>query len=437
MAKAKKQEKTIEQRLEEALVLYEKTPYKLPSNWCWTRLGTVCKLDNGEKINNEELFYLDAKTLRTQSYEQTRKDGVVVEEGQKIILVDGENSGEIFDIPKRGYMGSTFRILDINQLVNEVYVRYFISSNQDKLRNNKIGSAIPHLNKELFFNLLFPFAPFEEQKRIVEIIEKQFAKLDEARDLIQASLDSFADRKSAILHKAFTGELTKIWREEKGIDSKWERVSLNDVSYGFQYGTSKKSEKQGKCAVVRMGNLQQGKIDWNDLVYTNDEDDIQKYRLQRGDVLFNRTNSAELVGKTSIFESDRLAIFAGYLIRINYRKELLLGRFLNYLLNSMKAKEYCMAVKSDAVNQSNINAKKLAAFTFDWPRIDEQKEIVRILDSIFEKEDKSKELLDMLDKIDEMKKSILARAFRGQLGTSNPTDEPATDLLKKILEQNN
>ena len=131
MAKTKKQEKSIEQRLEEALVLYEKTPYKLPSNWCWTRLGTVCKLDNGEKINNEELFYLDAKTLRTQSYEQTRKDGVVVEEGQKIILVDGENSGEIFDIPKRGYMGSTFRILDINQLVNEVYVRYFISSNQE------------------------------------------------------------------------------------------------------------------------------------------------------------------------------------------------------------------------------------------------------------------------------------------------------------------
>ena len=268
----------------------------------------------------------------------------------------------------------------------------------------------------------------------MEIIEKQFAKLDEARDLIQKSLDSFTDRKSAILHKAFTGELTKKWREQRGIDCKWRTVSLNDVSHSFQYGTSKKSEKQGKCIVVRMGNLQQGKIDWNDLVYTNDEEDIQKYRLKSGDVLFNRTNSADLVGKTSIFESDRLAIFAGYLIRINYRKELLLGRFLNYLLNSMKAKEYCMAVKSDAVNQSNINAKKLAAFTFDLPVLDEQKEIVRILDSIFEKEDKSKELLDMLDKIDEMKKSILARAFRGELGTSNPTDEPAIDLLRKILK---
>ena len=114
MAKAKKQEKPIEQRLEEALVLYEKTPYELPSSWCWTRLGTVCKLDNGIKNDNEELFYLDAKTLRTQNYEQTRRNGVIVEEGEKVILVDGENSGEVFDIPKRGYMGSTFRILNIS-----------------------------------------------------------------------------------------------------------------------------------------------------------------------------------------------------------------------------------------------------------------------------------------------------------------------------------
>ena len=230
MAKAKKQEKPIEQRLEEALVLYEKTPYELPSNWCWTRLGTVCKLDNGIKNDREELFYLDAKTLRTQNYEQTRRNGVVVEEGEKVILVDGENSGEVFDIPKRGYMGSTFRILNINKLVNEVYVRYFISSHQDELRNNKIGSAIPHLNKELFFNLIFPLAPLEEQKRIVEIIEKQFAKLDEARDLIQKSLDSFADRKSAILHKAFTGELTKQWRENNVVDNVYQIASSLGVS---------------------------------------------------------------------------------------------------------------------------------------------------------------------------------------------------------------
>ena len=268
MAKAKKQEKTIEQRLEEALVLYEKTPYELPSNWCWTRLGTVCKLDNGIKNDREELFYLDAKTLRTQNYEQTRRNGVVVEEGEKVILVDGENSGEVFDIPKRGYMGSTFRILNINELVNEVYVRYFISSHQDELRNNKIGSAIPHLNKELFFNLIFPLAPLEEQKRIVEIIDKQFAKLDEARDLIQESLDTFADRKSAILHKAFTGELTKQWREKSKLNYDAIIKKLKDCCKISSGGTP--SRKHPEYYDGNIPWIKTGEIEWNQ-IYDSEE----------------------------------------------------------------------------------------------------------------------------------------------------------------------
>lgn len=428
MAKTKKQEKSIEQRLEEALVLYEKTPYKLPSNWCWTRLGTVCKLDNGEKINNEELFYLDAKTLRTQSYEQTRKDGVVVEEGQKIILVDGENSGEIFDIPKRGYMGSTFRILDINQLVNEVYVRYFISSNQDKLRNNKIGSAIPHLNKELFFNLLFPFAPFEEQKRIVEIIEKQFAKLDEARDLIQASLDSFADRKSAILHKAFTGELTKQWRENNGRAFSFKRKRFDEVAK-IKSNLVEPSEYLDMphiapdCIEKFTGKLIGYKTIREDGVFSS------KHRCYKNQILYSkiRPNLSKLI----IAEFDCLCSADMYPIEANEN--------VKYLFYAMLSSEF-LEQASNAGSRSvlpKINQKELSRLFIDIPNIDEQEEIVRILDSIFEKEDKSKELIDMLDKIDEMKKSILARAFRGELGTSNPTDEPAIDLLKKILEQNN
>ena len=150
-------------------------------------------------------------------------------------------------------------------------------------------------------------------------------------------------------------------------------------------------------------------------------------------MLFNRTNSAALVGKTSIYEDERLAIFAGYLIRLKYDKNLIIGRFLNYLLNSQDAKEYCSRVKTDAVNQSNINAKKIAMFSFMLPSLEEQQEIVRILDNFFEKEDKSKELLDMIDQIEEMKKSILSRAFRGELGTHSDDDEPAIELLKKII----
>lgn len=428
MAKVKKQEKSIEQRLEEALVFYEKTPYKLPSNWCWTRLGTVCKLDSGIKNDREELFYLDAKTLRTQNYEQTRRNGVVVEEGEKVILVDGENSGEVFDIPKRGYMGSTFRILNINELVNEVYVRYFISSHQDELRNNKIGSAIPHLNKELFFNLIFPLAPIEEQKRIVEIIEKQFAKLDEARDLIQASLDSFADRKSAILHKAFTGELIRIPYS----------ISMKCLGEITDISSSKRIYKEEYVSQGVPFFRSTEIVDLYERGYTEPQYFISqekytqikiKYGIpQEGDLL---VTSVGTIGKTWIVDNREFYYKDGNLTQVKQCKELNM-KFLQYYIDSSEFKlQVENVVAGSAYNALTI--EKFKKIQIPYIKIDEQEEIVRILDSIFEKEDKSKELLDMLDKIDEMKKSILARAFRGQLGTSNPTDEPAIDLLRKIL----
>lgn len=435
MAKTKKQEKPIEQRLEETLVLYEKTPYELPSNWCWTRLGTVCKLDNGIKNDREELFYLDAKTLRTQNYEQTRRNGVVVEEGEKVILVDGENSGEVFDIPKRGYMGSTFRILKINELVNEVYVRYFISSHQDELRNNKIGSAIPHLNKELFFNLIFPLAPLEEQKRIVEIIEKQFAKLDEARDLIQASLDSFADRKSAILHRAFMGELTKNWREKSKLNYDAIIKKLKDCCKISSGGTP--SRKHPEYYDGNIPWIKTGEIEWNEIY--DSEEHISEVAVQNSSakcyepevVLVAMYGMGVTRGRAAILKVRAATNQAVCVLKPNNS---LLIKYLYYYFMC-----YYWDIREQAVggNQLNLSGTIISQLEISIPSIEEQEEIVRILDSIFEKEDKSKELIDMLDKIDEMKKSILARAFLGQLGTSNPTDEPATDLLRKILEQSN
>lgn len=185
-----------------------------------------------------------------------------------------------------------------------------------------------------------------------------------------------------------------------------------------------------------MGNLQSGKISWDDLAYTSDENEIKKYTLHYGDILFNRTNSPELVGKTSIYRGEMPAIFAGYLIRLNYKKDILIGDFLNYILNSSDAKEYCNNVKTDGVNQSNINAKKIGAYSFNLPLLKEQQEIVRILDSLLEKEQQAKDKVEpILNQIDLMKKAILARAFRGQLGTNNPDDENVIELLKRAITE--
>ena len=164
----------------------------------------------------------------------------------------------------------------------------------------------------------------------------------------------------------------------------WIKTKLGDVCKKVEYGSSAKSKPEGKIPVLRMGNIQNGVIDWNDLVYTTDQEEIDKYLLKHNDILFNRTNSAEHVGKTAIYKSERPAIFAGYLIRIHRKEDLIDADFLNYYLNSNSAREYGKSVMSRSVNQANINGTKLKEYPIILPPLPEQKRIVAILDEAFE-----------------------------------------------------
>lgn len=150
----------------------------------------------------------------------------------------------------------------------------------------------------------------------------------------------------------------------------WRLVKLGDVCNSVEYGTSTKSAKIGKTPVLRMGNIQNGRIDWSDLKYTDDDAEIEKYRLNYNDILFNRTNITEHVGKTAIYKGEKEAIFAGYLIRINYKSEVINPDFLNYYLNSHEAKQYGNRVKSFGINQSNINGTKLKKYPFPFPQLE-------------------------------------------------------------------
>ncbi|WP_313233302.1 restriction endonuclease subunit S [Stenotrophomonas acidaminiphila] len=165
------------------------------------------------------------------------------------------------------------------------------------------------------------------------------------------------------------------------IPVEWDVAPLGRLVTSVEYGSAAKSCTRGLMPVLRMGNLQSGRIDWNDLVYTDDEQEIAKYALRPGDVLFNRTNTIDLVGKTSIYAGERPAIFAGYLIRVNVNKDKLDSRYLNYILNTELAKKYSLKVLSVAVSQANINGQKLKTYPVPLPpTTTEQSAIANALD---------------------------------------------------------
>ena len=322
--------------------------------------------------------------------------------------------------------------------VNKKYLYYYLLHVVDQLYAKTHGSGMVHITIKPFKATEIPIPSLAKQQRIVDRIESLFAKLDEAKQKAQDALGGFETRKAAILHKAFNGELTAQWRKEHGVGMEsWENVSVSEICHSLKYGTAKKSSSEGTVVVIRMGNLQDGEISWGDLAFSNDEEDIEKYKLIPGDVLFNRTNSPALVGKTSIYRGEYPAIYAGYLIKLDYDRSRVIGDYLNYSLNTVSAKEYCNSVKTDGVNQSNINAKKIGAYRFDMPKVNEQTEIVRILDDLLAKEQQAKEAAEgVLEQIDLIKKAILARAFRGELGTNDPNEESAVELVRQVLQEN-
>lgn len=151
------------------------------------------------------------------------------------------------------------------------------------------------------------------------------------------------------------------------IPKDWEVVALGRMIRSVEYGSSSKSFTRGAIPVIRMGNLQNGKIDWDDLVYTDNEQEIKRYLLRQGDVLFNRTNTIDLVGKSAIYEGEQQAIFAGYLIRINALPGELDTRYLNYILNTESSRKHSAKVLSIAVGQANINGQKLKTYPIPLP----------------------------------------------------------------------
>ena len=452
MAKKKGKELTLEEKLEQALVPREDWPYEVPENWCWTYMKNVARWGSGGtpsrkhieyyngnipwiktgELNNQYIYDTEEKITEEAIRKSSAK---IFPQNSVIIAMYGATIGKVGILGIPATTNQACACAESSIAIYYKYLFFYALSQREVFIAEGKGGAQPNISQNVIKNHRIPLPPLPEQQRIVECIENLYAKLDEAKEMVQAVLDESEKRKAAILHKAFSGELTEKWRNEnKLLLDEWKQLSVKEVCTSLKYGTSAKSKDKGKAIVIRMGNLQKGEIDWSKLAYTDNEEEIEKYKLSSGDVLFNRTNSPELVGKTAIYRGEYPAIYAGYLIKLDYKRDILIGEYLNYILNSPVAKEYCNSVKTDGVNQSNINAQKIGAFVIPVPNKKEQEEIVSTLDNIFAKEKVILETAEKsLEHIDSIKKSILAKAFRGELGTNDLSEPTSMELLKEIL----
>ena len=191
----------------------EDLPFDIPDNWAWIRQKNICWLDNGKKFNGITLPYLEAKVIRGKAVPIYQNSGVIVGPEHKVILVDGENSGEIMTPPFEGYMGSTFKIFSAVKNFNYQFLLFIFLLNKEKYKNSKIGAAIPHLNKEIFKESYIAVPPINEQIRIVNKInscEPLITHYSAAEEKLSKLEQEFPEKlKKSILQYAIEGKLVK------------------------------------------------------------------------------------------------------------------------------------------------------------------------------------------------------------------------------------
>lgn len=405
------------------------------NGWVRIRVGDILELKYGKA--------LPEKIRDGSGYPVYGSNGIVGFHSDCLVKSQGIIIGRKGSYGVVNLSNTSFSPIDTTYYIDELsnlpikFLFYLLSYLPLKELNR--STAIPGLNREDAYAQPIGLPPLAEQKEIANRLDKLLAQVEATQAHLARISDIIKRFRQSVLSAAVSGELTEDWHI-KHADTPWLDGVLGDFINKPSYGSSAKSDKDGLVPVLRMGNLQNGKLDWTDLVYTSNEVEIGKYKLSTGDVLFNRTNSPELVGKTSIYRGERAAIYAGYLIKISCLP-VLNPEFLNYHLNSPSARAYCYAVKSDGVSQSNINAKKLAEYPMSLPQPAEQTEIVRRVEQLFAYADTIEQQAKAAKaRVDNLTQAILAKAFRGELTAdwraANPHlisgDNSAAALLARI-----
>lgn len=506
----KKGELSIEERLEQSIVAKEEMPYKLPSNWVWTRLenigvwgaggtpsrknqdfylnGTIPWLKTGDLNNGivtETEEYITEEAIKKSSAKIFKKDSIG-------IAMYGATIGKIGIFAKDMATNQACAVVKAFNEIENMYLFYFFKNVKERLIEKAKGGAQPNISQEILKNFPFNLPPLEEQKRIVEKLDSLFEKIQKIKEIIEEVKEKTTSRREAILSKAFSGELTEKWRGENHTENARELlVKINDEKLKLWEDECKKAEDEGrkkpakpklktidemlvgaeempyklpnnwvwtrlgdivdvkggkripkgeefskektKNIYLRVTDFKNRGIDFENLKFISDEiaEKINNYRISSKDIYLS---IAGTIGKVGIIpqkiDNSFLTENACKLTNINNIDQKFL---LNLLESSLIKKEIKSSITSSG--QPKLAIFRIENFPILLPPLEEQKEIVRVLDKIFEEENRISKLISLENKIEILEKTILDRAFRGELGTGNNDDEPAIELLKKCLEE--
>lgn len=497
-----KKNMTLEEKLEEAIV--KDGPYEVPGNWVLIKLSELVNFERGitfpasakkneksvediaclrtaniqQVLEIDDLIYVDKKHMKSNKNKIVQSGDILMSTANSLELVgksvlvpnlDEEMTfgGFVLNIRNKGFMNNKFIYY---------YLRaQFLLGNLQNIASQTTNIA--NINAKNLGEYVVTIPPLKEQQRIVDRIESLFEKLDKAKELIEEAREGFEKRKSAVLEKAFSGELTEKWRKNNLRDNsdmlrsiKQQRLEmckgksdLNLIQKEFNDSNfcgkikgwinikaqlicdfitkgetpSKFVTKNGDIPFLKVYNIRENRIDFEyDKSFIPVE--IHKNKMKRskvfpGDVVMN------IVGPPL----QKVAVVTDEYSEWNINQAIAIFRPINFVLS--KYMYYCLLCKETlkdilievrgVVGQSNISLEQCRNIIIPLPCKEEQKEIVKILDKLLEEESKIEELTQLEDQIELIKKSILAKAFRGELGTNSEKDESALELLKKILSK--
>lgn len=448
MARGKKKEElTLEEKLERALVPVEEQPYEVPENWCWTKLRVVSEVVTGSTPSKKKPEYYGEEFpfFKPADLDAGRKTIIASEYlssvGKKISRVIPAKSTAVCcigSIGKSGYLevdGATNQqINSVIPKINSLYLYYFINTEMfiNELWEKSSATTISIVNKSKMEQNLVPLPPLADQQRIVDRIESLFAKLDEAKEKVQFVRNCCDDDFSSVVHEALTGNLTEEWRVQNGLSRDgWKKSKLGNLG-SLERGRSKHRPRNdprlfgGSYPFIQTGDVAEA-----DVYIEKHKQTLSEFGLAQSRMFSKGTlciTIAANIGDVAILSYD--CCFPDSVVGFTPCKDVE-SKYIYYMMSELQKE---IEANAPATAQKNINLKILNDIDIIIPSVIEQREIIAILDDLYDKKRQVKEKTEQIvDAIDMMKKSILTKAFRGELGTNNPEEESAIKLLKKIL----